>query len=148
MAVIYGWTYAEFHANVGWEKGGATEYDFWENYWAIQADAYIFSGTGTHITDANEIIELATIINKMMMLQNTYLKADHNETPLQSGFYMNPGPPQFDGEPNDNNGEGSGDYIILNKLREKHNPKFARADSIRIRVDPGNIYFQQDRLYY
>ena len=39
MAVIYGWTYAEFQARVGWEKGNEAVYDAWENYWAYQADS-------------------------------------------------------------------------------------------------------------
>jgi len=141
MAVIYGWTYAQFHANVGWDKGAETEYDFWENHWAYQADAYIFSGTGTHVTDVNEILELKTLINKMMILTNLYLKGDSNETPIQSGFYGAIGFPEFIGEPTDNDGVGSGDYIILNKLKRKHSEEFARADSIRAGVDPSNVYF-------
>jgi len=82
------------------------------------------------------------------MLQNTYLKADHNETPLQSGFYMNPGPPQFSGFPDDNNGMGSGDYIILNKYKRKYDKTYRRADSIRIGVDPANIYFRGGGVYF
>ena len=147
MAVIYGWTYAQFHARVGWDKGVEAVYDAWENFWAYQADSYIFSGTGTHITDANEILELQTVINKMMILMNLYLKGDSNETPMQSGFY-GIGFPEFIGESTDNKGEGSGDYIILNKLKSIHDNKFKRADSIRVGINPDNIYFSQDRFYF
>ena len=146
MAVIYGWTYAEFHARVGWDKGDATVYDAWENFWAYQADAYIYSDTGVHVTDANEKLELQTVINKMMVMMNLYLKAEHNETPMQSGFYGE-GLPEFAGEPNDNNGVGSGDYIILNKLKRGKSQEFARADGIRVGVSPDNIYFSHDRFY-
>jgi len=148
MAVIYGWTYARFHANVGWDKGAEAVYDFWENYWALQADAYIFTGTGVHITDANEILELQTLINRMMILTNLYLKGEANESPMQSGFYEGPGFPLFSGYPDDNKGVGSGDYIILNKLKLKHSQTFARADRIRVGVNPDNIYFPHDRFFY
>jgi len=146
MAIIYGWTYVQFHARFGWEKGGATEYEAWENFFSLQADAYIFSGSGVHVTDASEILELQTIINRMMGLMNIYLKGEHNETPLQSGFY-GIGFPEFVGEPADNDGVGSGDYIILNKLKRGKGQEFARADGIRIGVSPDNIYFSQDRFY-
>ena len=147
MAIIYGWTYVQFHARVGWQKGDATIYEAWENYWAYQADSYIFSGSGVHITDANEKLELQTIINKMMILTNLYLKGESNETPMQSGFY-GIGFPMFVGHPDDNNGKGSGDYIILNKLKREHGEEHARADRIRIGINPSEmIYFGRERMY-
>lgn len=147
MPVIYGWSYAEFHSNVGWEKGTETVYNFWENYWATQADAYIFSEAGTHITDADEMKQIQTLINSMMILTNLYLKGEVNETPMQSGFY-DIGFPQFIGDPMENNGMGSGDYIILNKYKRKYDLTFARADSIRIGVDPANVYFRRGGVYF
>ena len=145
MAVIYGWTYAEFQARVGWEKGNEAVYDAWENYWAYQADSYIFVGTGVHITDANEKLELQTVINKMMILMNLYLKGESNETPMQSGFY-GIGFPIFVGDPDDNDNIGSGDYIILNKLKLAHGETHARVDRIRMGIDPddypvGSVYY-------
>lgn len=147
MAVIYGWTYAEFHANIGWERGTLTEYEFWEAYWALQVNSYIFEDAGVLLTDADEILEIQTLINRMMTLTNLYLKAESNETPMQSGFYANPGFPEFRGSPDDNNGNGSEDYLILNKYRQKNSESEARADSIRIGIDPGSIKFRRDRLY-
>jgi hypothetical protein len=126
MAVVYGWTYAEFQA---------------------QVDAYIFTGSGTHLTDANEIAEIATIVNSKMILTNLYLKGEQNESPMGSGFYSNPGFPIFAGYPEDNNGIGSGDYIILNKYKREKSQEFARGDSIRVGVDPDIPYFTHDRFY-
>jgi len=145
MAVIYGWTYAQFHSNVGWDKGGATEYDFWENYWAIQINSYIFNIAGTLLTDADEIKEIQTLVNHLMILTNLYLKGETNETPLQSGFYSI-GFPEFAGDPDENNGMGSGDYIILNKYKAKYGQELARVDRIRMGVDPsdhpiGSVYY-------
>lgn len=146
MAVIYGWTYAEFHARVGWEKATEAVYIAWENYFAYQADSYIFSGTGVHITDANEKLELQTVINKMLVLMNMYLKGESNETPMQSGFY-GIGFPMFTGHPDDNDGKGSGDYIILNKLKREHGEELARADRIRMSITPSAmIYFGRERM--
>lgn len=147
MAVIYGWTYAQFHSNVGWDKGGATEYDFWENYWAIQINSYIFNAAGTLLTDADEITEIATLVNRLMIMTNLYLKGESNETPIQNGFYSI-GFPEFAGDPMDNNEKGSGDYIMLNKYKLKYGEEHARADSIRVGIDPENIYFPASRRYY
>ena len=147
MAVIYGWTYAQFHANVGWQKGAATEYDFWENYWSIQANSYIFQAAGVLLTDADEIVEMQTLINKMMVLMNLYLKGDSNETPMQSGFY-GIGFPGFVGDPDENDGKGSGDYIMLNKYKRIYGEEHARADQIRMGINPSEmIYFGRERMY-
>jgi len=140
VAVIYGWTYAQFHANIGWGRGDETVYDFWENYWATQIDSYIFSDAGTHLTDADEMKEIQTLVNSMMFQMNSYLKADHNEKPMQAGFF-GIGFPYFVGSPLDNKGMGSGNYEILNKYKRKYDTEFARADSIMIGIDPANIYF-------
>ena len=137
MAVIYGWTYAEFHARVGWDKGAEAVYNGWENYWAYQADAYIFTGTGVHITDANEILELQTVINNKMIQTNLYLKGEVNETPMQSGFY-GMGFPYFN----------EADFVVLDKLKSIHSQTFARADNIRMGVKPDNIYSPHDRFYF
>ena len=147
MAVIYGWAYAIFHANIGWDRGAEAVYNYWENFWALQADAYMFTTPGTHLTVAAEMAEIQTLINKMMVLMNLYLKGEHNETPMQSGFYASPGFPEFSGEPTDNRGAGSGDYIILNKYKREKSEDFVRADGIRVGVSPDNIHFSHDRFY-
>jgi hypothetical protein len=136
MAVIYGWTYAEFHARVGWDKGAEAVYNEWENHWARRINSYIFDSADTLFTDANEILEIQTLVNKLMVLTNLFLKGESNETPLQSGFYANPGFPDFDGEPTANQGIGSGDYIMLNKYKNKYGDEQMRVDRIRMSVDP------------
>ena len=148
MAVIYGWTYAIFHANVGWNKGDETVYNYWENYWAMQIDSYIFSSAGTHITDADEKAEIALLVNKMMVLTNLFLKGEQNESPMGSGFYSNPGFPSFRGYSGDEIDRGSGDYVLLNKYKRKYGEEFARADSIRVGTNPDNIYFPVGRRLY
>ena len=146
MAVIYGWTYAQFHARVGWEKGGATIYEAWENIWANKINSYIFEIAGTLLTDADQILEIQTLVNKMMILTNIYLKGDSNETPLQSGFYTGPGFPDFEGFPDDNKGIGSGDYVILNKYKRRKGQELVRVDRIRIGINPDN--YPVGGLYY
>ena len=142
MVVIYGWTYAQFQSNVGWEKGGETEYDFWENYYATKINSYIFPTAGTLLTDAAEILEIQTLVNKMMVLMNLYLKGEHNETPIQNGFYAI-GVPDFVGFPEDNKEICSGDYVVLNKYKRRYDKPYARSDSIRIRVDHANLNFRR-----
>ena len=146
MAVIYGWTYAIFNANIGWERGAEAVYDYWENYWSIQVNSYIFETAGNLITDADEKTEIQTLVNRMMTLTNLYLKAETNETPMQSGFYENPGFPEFRGSPDDNAEDGSGDYIVLNKYKQKYSDKFSRVDRVRVGIDPddypvGSVYY-------
>ena len=148
MAVIYGWAYAIFNANVGWERGAEPEYDYWENYWSLQVNSYIFPTAGSLLTDADEKAEIQTLINRMMVLMNLYLKGESNETPMQSGFYSNPGFPQFQGNPEDSVNASSGDYIILDKYKREKSQNFVRADSIRVGINPDNIYFSRDNFYY
>ncbi len=147
MAVIYGWTYIQFNQRVGWEKGGSSVYEAWEGIWATAINSYIFSVPGTLLTDANEILEIQTLVNKMMILTNLYLKGEDNETPMQTGFY-DIGFPDFVGSPLDNKNLGSGDYVILNKYKRKYDKTYARADSIRIGVDAANIYFRRGGIYF
>lgn len=146
MAVIYGWTYAIFNANIGWARGAEAVYDYWENYWSIQVNSYIFQGAGDLLTDADEVLEIQTLINRMMVLMNLYLKAETNEKPMQSGFYADPGFPEFQGEPDDNKDVGSGDYIILNKYRQKNSKQFSRVDRVRMGIDPDD--YPVGRVYY
>lgn len=141
MAVIYGWTYAIFHTTVGWDKGTEAIYNYWENHWANRVNSYVFDTAGSLFTDADEITEIATLVNKMMIQTNLFLKGEANETPMQSGFYSNPGFPDFSGYPDDNKGQGSGDYIMLNKYKEKYGETLARVDLVRIGVDPDNVSF-------
>ena len=141
MAIIYGWTYVQFHERVGWEKGGATVYEAWENKWAAQIDSYIFEVAGTHLTVAAEKAEIQTLVNTMMILTNVYLKAEVTKAP-NSELYGTPGFPQLEGSPFDNKGIGSGDFIMLNKYKRKYDKTFARSDSIRIGVDPAHTYFR------
>ena len=145
MAVIYGWTYAIFNANIGWERGAEAVYDYWENYWSLQINSYIFQGAGDLLTDADEVLEIQTLVNRMMVLTNLYLKAETNETPMQSGFYESPGFPEFQGEPDDNKQIGSGDYIVLNKYRQKNSKQFSRVDRVRLGIDPGD--YPVGRIY-
>lgn len=137
MAVIYGWTYAQFQTTVGWEKGTEAVYILWENFWAKRINSYVFDSADTLFTDANEILEIQTLVNKMMILMNLYLKGDSNETPIQNGFY-GIGFPDFEGEPMDNDGIGSGDYIILNKYKARHGDELMRVDSFRLGVNPAD----------
>lgn len=118
MAVIYGWAYAVFHANVGWDKGAATEYDYWENFWANAVDSYIFDdGDDAPLIDTGDMLDVATIINRLLVEVNIFLKGDAT----QGGFITQPVTfPKFKGNPEDNNGLGSGDFIILNKLKKKY----------------------------
>lgn len=148
MAVIYGWTYAVFHSNVGWDRGVEAVYNYWENYWANKVNTYIFNTPGTLLTDANEIAEIAALINQKMVMTNIYLKGDANETPMASGFYANPFALDFVGDPDDNGGMGSGDFVVLNKYKRLKGEEFARADSIRVGIDPENIHFPVGRRFY
>lgn len=138
MAVIYGWTYANFHSRVGWDKGNEAVYIAWENHWARRVNSYVFDSADTLFTDANEILEIQTLVNKMMVLMNLYLKGESNETPLMSGFYTGPGFPDFEGEPEHNKGAGSGDYIILNKYKQKYGDEGMRIDRIRMAINPAD----------
>lgn len=143
MAVVYGWAYGTFNTNIGWEKGAEAVYDYWENYWANVVDSYIFDAAGTSLTDADEKLEIQTLVNKMMFMMNLFLKGDDTEKPIQSGFYSI-GFPEFSGSPLDNKGIGSGDFLMLNKYKRKYSSEFARSDNIRIGVDPArrsNVYF-------
>ena len=138
MAVIYGWPYATFHANVGWDKGLEPVYNYWENFWAAQVDSIIFDTAGVHLTVAAEMTEIQAIVNKMMILTNLYLKAESTESPLGTGFYTGPGFPVFE----------ENDLKILDKYKRKYGEVFARADSIRVGVDPESNYFGIGRLMY
>ena len=117
-ANIYGWTYAVYHAAIGWDKGTQLVYESWENFWSRKIDAYIFIDIGEcpRLTDANEKLQVGDIVNEMMVQTNIYLKGDSTESPLATGFYTGPGFPRFRG---DRKGEGTEHYAILNKYRRK-----------------------------
>ena len=118
MPVIYAWTYAEFHANSGWEKGADPEYVFWENQWAHAVEAYIFMNSAdAPLTDAGDLKDVKTLINRMLVETNIFLKGDAT----QGGFVTKKAEfPEFKGKSEDNEGIGSGDFILLNKLRDKY----------------------------
>ena len=143
MAVIYGWSYADFNAAIGWDKDEAS-YLLWENFWAIKIEAYVFISVAAspRFTDANEKKEIATIINDIMVQMNIYLKAESVENPMESGFYESAGFPVFHGDPE---GLGTEHYRILNKYRRKYSE--LKVTSLRIGVIPDKSPFPQERLY-
>ncbi len=142
-ANIYGWTYAVFHASLGWDKGTQLVYETWENFWSRKVDAYIFpdSGTTPRLTDANEKIDVGDIVNKMMVLMNTYLKGETVDNPLGLGMLDPSKFPRFEGNPY---GNGTNDYKILNRFKKKYSE--IRVRSFRIGVIPTDNPFYQDRL--
>ena len=145
-ANIYGSTYAIFHAAVGWDKGTQTVYEYWENHWSRRIDAYIFIAIGTcpRLTDADEKLEVGDIVNEIMVQMNIYLKAESVENPMETGFYTGPGFPVFHGDPEADDGKGSGHYRVLNKLRRKYS--VLKVASIRMGPVPDNNPFYQDKL--
>ncbi len=120
----YGWTYAQFHSFIGWDKGTQLVYEAWENLWSRRIDAYIFLDIGTcpRLTDANEKAEVGDIVNEMMVVMNIFLKAESNDSPMMTGFYTGPGFPQFKGERKD---VGTGHFLILNKYRRRASASLA-----------------------
>ncbi len=140
---IYGWTYAVFHAALGWDKGTQLVYEEWENFWSRKIDAYIFydSGETPRLTDANEVLDVGDIVNKMMTLMNIFLKGETVDNPLGMGMLEPPRFPRFEGNPNE---FGTGDYRVLNRLKRKYSE--IRVKSFRIGVIPSDNPFYQDRL--
>ncbi|KKL55423.1 hypothetical protein LCGC14_2255540 [marine sediment metagenome] len=110
---IYGWTYAVFHASLGWDKGTQLVYESWENFWSRKIDAYIFydSGETPRLTDANEVLDVGDIVNKMMTLMNLFLKGETVDNPLGMGMLEPSKFPRFEGNPY---GIGTEDYKLLN----------------------------------
>ena len=119
MAVIYGWAYAVFHANVGWEHGAEPEYNYWENHWAHLIESYVFyNSSDAPLVDAGDINDVATLVNRMMVETNIFIKGDA----ITGGYITTPITfPKFKGNADDNGGLGSGDYVMLNKIRDKYN---------------------------
>ena len=146
MAVIYGWTYVQFTAALGWDIGAETAYLLWENFWAYKIEAYVFISVAAspRFTDANEILEIGTIINEMMVQMNLYLKGESVESPMETGFYTGPGFPEFIGDPDGNEGRGTGHFLTLNKYKRKYSE--LRVASFRIGVIPSENPFYRDRL--
>lgn len=72
---------------------------------------------------------------------NLYLKGESGDSPLETGFYVNPGFPTFHGDPNANKGMGTGHYLILNKLKRKYSQSEIRVDSIRMGKIPDDNPF-------
>lgn len=123
--------------------GAQAQYEAWENLWSRKIDNYIFTDSGTcpRLTDADEKAEVGDIVNEIMVLMNLYLKGESGDSPLETGFYQGPGFPVFHGDPNANNGKGTGHYLILNKLRRIHSESEVRVDSIRIGLIPDDNPF-------
>ncbi len=140
---IYGWTYAVFHANLGWDKGTQLVYETWENFWARKIDAYIFADSGEtpRLTDAQEVLDVGDIVNKMMVYMNIFLKGETTDNPLSMGVLEPPRFPRFEGQPN---GFGTEDYRVLNRLKRKYSE--IRVKSFRIGVIPSDNPFYIDRL--
>lgn len=103
---------------------------------------FIAVAASPRFTDANEKIEIAAIVNEMMVQMNIYLKAEHTESPLETGLYDAIGFPSFKGSPR---GEGTGHYLVLNKYKRKYSE--LRIASFRIGVIPSDNPFPQGRLY-
>ena len=143
MAVIYGWTYANFNTAIGWDKGVEATYLLWENSWSRKIDAYIYTDADTspRLTDAAEKAEVGDIVNEMMVLTNIYLKGESVENPMETGFYISPGLPTFYGDTAANGGKGTEHYAILNKYKRKYSQSEKRVDSIRLGPTPGDSPF-------
>ena len=144
MAVIYGWTFIQFTTALGWHNAVEAQYLLWENFWAHKIESYVFTATAAspRFTDANEIIEIATIVNEMMTQMSIYLKAENTESPLETGLYDAIGFPSFKGS---SRGKGTGHYLILNKYKRKYSE--LRIASFRIGVIPSDNPFRQGKLY-
>lgn len=147
---IYGWTYDDFNAFVGWDMGGQLKYEAWENHWSRKIESYIFtdSGASPRLTDAYEAAEVGDIVNELMVQTNIYLKGESVENPFETGFYTGPGFPVFHGDPEANNGKGTGHYAILNKYKRKYSQSEVRVNSIRIGKIPADNPFGVDKLYF
>jgi len=145
MAVIYGWSYADFNTALGWDIGAEPKYLLWENFWAHKIESYVFikAGASPRFTDANEIIEIAVIVNEMMVQMNIYLKAESVENPLEMGLLEAIGFPSFKGDPEANDGKGTLHYFVLNKYKRQHS--VLKIASIRI-GQPSDNPFYQDSL--
>ena len=145
MAVIYGWSYADFNTAFGWDVGNEAKYLLWENFWSRKIDVYIFITIGLtpRLTDANEKLEVGDIVNEMMTQMNIYLKAESVETPIETGFYESVGFPAFKGDPEGDDRKGTGHYRTLNKLRRKYS--VLKIASVRI-GQPSDNPFYQDRF--
>jgi len=126
----YGWTYAVFHAAIGWDKGTQLVYESWENFWSRKIDAYVFldSGVCPRLTDANEKLEVGDIVNEMMVQTNIYLKAESVDSPMATGFYTGPGFPRFRGDPK---GRGTEHYIVLNRYRRREQGPLASSNNLK-----------------
>jgi hypothetical protein len=144
---MYGWTFDNFNAFVGWDIGDQLKYEAWENHWSRRIDAYIFIAIGLspRLTDANEKLEVGDIVNELLVQTNIYLKAESVSDPMETGFYTGPGFPVFHGDPEADDGKGSGHYRTLNKLRRKYS--VLKVSSIRIGPVPNENPFYQDKLY-
>ena len=126
MAVMYGWTYANFNIAYTWDGGVEAKYLLWENYWSRKIDAYIFLDTGAcpRLTDSSEKAQIGDIVNEMMVLTNLYLKASSTAAPMETGLYTGPGFPQFRG---DRRGAGTEHYAILNKYKRRNSSPLAET---------------------
>jgi len=150
MAVIYGWTYANFNTAIGWDKGVEATYLLWENYWARKVEAYVFTDAAAspRFTDASEVAEIGDLINELMVQMNIYLKAESVESPLETGFYESIGFPAFRGDPEANEGKGTGHYTILNKYRRQYSQTEIRVDSMRHGIPPKDNPFPFGMRFY
>lgn len=148
MATIYGWSYANFNTFFGWDNGVQAKYEAWENLWSRKVDAYIFtdSGASPRLINANEAAEAGDLVNEMMIQMNIYLKGESVENPLETGFYTSPGFPYFRGNPNADNGLGTGHFRVLNKYRRKYAESEVRVDSLRLGIIQDDNPFGQSGL--
>ena len=94
MAVIYGWTYAEFNGAVGWDKGNETQYLLWENSWSQKVNDIVTEDPATNITDAGNILTAKNIVNEMMIRTNAFLRGDETSGD-NTNLYGTPGFPYF-----------------------------------------------------
>jgi hypothetical protein len=136
MAVVYGWTYANAVLQYGWESGVEAQYIVWENHWAKKIDSIIFTDTSTGpLTDADEVLDVATIVNELMMQTNNWLKSRYVHHPLSGSFIVKA--PKLTAD----------HWVILEKYARKYREEEVRIDEIRMRVDPDNVYFRSHNLF-
>jgi len=56
----------------------------------------------------------------MLIKMNIFLKGESVDNPLGMGMFETARFPRFEGYPEANGGLGTGDYIVLNKLKRKN----------------------------
>jgi hypothetical protein len=148
MAVIYGWTWAEFNASVSHNFEDEADYLRWENHFAHEIENYIFDDVSdAPLTDADEITSVKGIVHRLLVELSVFQKG--NAT--QGGFVTRaPQFPQLRGDPLKEMGSGmvgSGDYQILNRIKSNHQEGDDLIWSIRAWYD-GNAFASGKRLIF